>query len=243
MAQPVGLNVQPRATCSCHVLRATGAHGATCTTCYVLLGARATCTSSAPRARHAQRLARRTSHVARARRTQHVFARCTQHVAHCTYSCPDPRRRRRSRYRRTDSPITSRRAGHAVAACWRRGARCCRRSAASAADLVDPRPDAARARRPDGLPGAAGGPARPRRFPIIMLTARGEEADRIAGLELGADDYVTKPFSPKELVARVRALLRRAQRLDPVGPACCATARSRSTRAARRDRRRRRKSG
>ena len=48
--------------------------------------------------------------------------------------------------------------------------------------------------------------------PIIMLTARGEEADRIAGLELGADDYVTKPFSPRELVARVAALLRRVQR-------------------------------
>jgi DNA-binding response OmpR family regulator len=48
--------------------------------------------------------------------------------------------------------------------------------------------------------------------PIIMLTARGEEADRIRGLELGADDYVTKPFSPKELTARVGALLRRAQR-------------------------------
>jgi len=46
--------------------------------------------------------------------------------------------------------------------------------------------------------------------PIIMLTARGEEADRIVGLELGADDYVTKPFSPRELVARVRAVLRRA---------------------------------
>ena len=45
--------------------------------------------------------------------------------------------------------------------------------------------------------------------PVIMLTARGEEADRIAGLELGADDYVTKPFSPKELVARVGARLRR----------------------------------
>ena len=42
-----------------------------------------------------------------------------------------------------------------------------------------------------------------------MLTARGEEADRIVGLELGADDYVTKPFSPRELVARVRAVLRR----------------------------------
>jgi DNA-binding response OmpR family regulator len=46
-------------------------------------------------------------------------------------------------------------------------------------------------------------------IPIIMLTARGEEADRVAGLELGADDYVTKPFSPKELVARVAARLRR----------------------------------
>ena len=49
-------------------------------------------------------------------------------------------------------------------------------------------------------------------IPIIMLTARGEEADRIRGLEFGADDYVTKPFSPKELVARVGALLRRVHR-------------------------------
>ena len=49
-------------------------------------------------------------------------------------------------------------------------------------------------------------------LPIIMLTARGDEADRIVGLELGADDYVAKPFSPSELVARVRALLRRATR-------------------------------
>jgi DNA-binding response OmpR family regulator len=47
-------------------------------------------------------------------------------------------------------------------------------------------------------------------IPIIMLTARAEEAERIAGLELGADDYIAKPFSPNELVARVRALLRRA---------------------------------
>jgi DNA-binding response OmpR family regulator len=46
--------------------------------------------------------------------------------------------------------------------------------------------------------------------PIIMLTARIEETDRIVGLELGADDYITKPFSPKELVARIRAVLRRA---------------------------------
>ena len=47
--------------------------------------------------------------------------------------------------------------------------------------------------------------------PIIMLTARAEEADQLIGLELGADDYITKPFSPRALVARVRALLRRAQ--------------------------------
>ncbi len=50
--------------------------------------------------------------------------------------------------------------------------------------------------------------------PVIMLTARGEEADRIVGLELGADDYVTKPFSPREVVARVRAVLRRARETD-----------------------------
>jgi len=47
-------------------------------------------------------------------------------------------------------------------------------------------------------------------LPVIMLTARGDEADRIVGLELGADDYVTKPFSPRELAARVRAVLRRS---------------------------------
>ncbi len=50
------------------------------------------------------------------------------------------------------------------------------------------------------------------RVPIIMLTAKSEETDRIVGLELGGDDYVTKPFSPKELVARVGAVLRRARR-------------------------------
>ncbi len=48
-------------------------------------------------------------------------------------------------------------------------------------------------------------------LPVIMLTARGEEADRIVGLELGADDYVTKPFSPRELAMRVQTVLRRAQ--------------------------------
>ena len=52
---------------------------------------------------------------------------------------------------------------------------------------------------------------RERETPGIMLTARVEENDRIAGLEMGADDYLTKPFSPRELVARVRAVLRRAQ--------------------------------
>ena len=55
--------------------------------------------------------------------------------------------------------------------------------------------------------------------PIIMLTARGEESDRIVGLELGADDYIAKPFSPNELVARARALLRRAQRVTLTGGA------------------------
>jgi len=50
-----------------------------------------------------------------------------------------------------------------------------------------------------------------RKLPIIMLTARVEEADRLIGLELGADDYMTKPFSPRELVARVRAVLRRSE--------------------------------
>jgi DNA-binding response OmpR family regulator len=78
----------------------------------------------------------------------------------------------------------------------------------------------ARRSRPDivvldlGLPGLDGlDVARELRrggeVPIIMLTARTEEADRVAGLELGADDYVAKPFSPRELVARVRAVLRR----------------------------------
>ena len=55
-------------------------------------------------------------------------------------------------------------------------------------------------------------------IPVIMLTARGEEGDRIAGLELGADDYVTKPFSPGELTARVAALLRRTQRAAAPAP-------------------------
>src|SRR6184192_2640140 len=80
----------------------------------------------------------------------------------------------------------------------------------------------ARTGRPDlvvldlGLPGLDGlDVARSLRrggeVPIIMLTARTEESDRIVGLELGADDYLTKPFSPKELVARVRTVLRRVE--------------------------------
>jgi DNA-binding response OmpR family regulator len=56
-------------------------------------------------------------------------------------------------------------------------------------------------------------------LPVIMLTARGEEADRIVGLELGADDYVTKPFSPRELAARVRSVLRRSTVRAPAVPA------------------------
>ncbi|MBI2323278.1 MAG: response regulator transcription factor [Chloroflexi bacterium] len=54
--------------------------------------------------------------------------------------------------------------------------------------------------------------ARDRDLPVIMLTARGDEVDKVVGLELGADDYVTKPFSPRELIARIRAVLRRAHR-------------------------------
>ena len=53
--------------------------------------------------------------------------------------------------------------------------------------------------------------------PIIVLTARSEESDKLVGLELGADDYITKPFSPKELVARVRTVLRRVEVPKPVG--------------------------
>ena len=87
----------------------------------------------------------------------------------------------------------------------------------------------ARGHRPDlivldlGLPGRDGLDVtrelrRTSNVPIVMLTARGDEADRVAGLELGADDYVVKPFSPKELVARVRAVLRRASAAQTAGP-------------------------
>jgi DNA-binding response OmpR family regulator len=81
---------------------------------------------------------------------------------------------------------------------------------------------AARAEKPDlvvldlGLPALNGLDVarvlrRESRVPIIMLTARADESDKLVGLELGADDYITKPFSPKELVARVRAVLRRME--------------------------------
>jgi two-component system alkaline phosphatase synthesis response regulator PhoP len=81
--------------------------------------------------------------------------------------------------------------------------------------------EAVRRERPDlivldlGLPGLDGldvtrSVRRQSDIPIVMLTARGDEADRLVGLELGADDYLVKPFSPKELVARVRAVLRRS---------------------------------
>ena len=53
------------------------------------------------------------------------------------------------------------------------------------------------------------------RVPVVMLTALGEESDRILGLEVGADDYVTKPFSPRELVLRVQAIVRRASEGAP----------------------------
>ena len=52
-------------------------------------------------------------------------------------------------------------------------------------------------------------------MPVILLTAMGEETDRIVGLEVGADDYVAKPFNPRELLARIKAVLRRAQSLPP----------------------------
>jgi len=71
-----------------------------------------------------------------------------------------------------------------------------------------------------GLPGMDGFAVCRRlagRVPVILLTARDEEADRVAGLELGADDYVTKPFSPRELAARVKAVLRRAGATAPAG--------------------------
>ena len=59
---------------------------------------------------------------------------------------------------------------------------------------------------------------RTKTLPILMLTAKSEESDKVLGLDSGADDYVTKPFSPKELVARVRAILRRQMPIEDTGP-------------------------
>jgi two-component system phosphate regulon response regulator PhoB len=56
-----------------------------------------------------------------------------------------------------------------------------------------------------------------RELPIILLTARGEEEDKVRGLEIGADDYITKPFSPKELIARIKAVVRRSGKLSESG--------------------------
>jgi two-component system, OmpR family, alkaline phosphatase synthesis response regulator PhoP len=88
--------------------------------------------------------------------------------------------------------------------------------------------DAVRRQRPDlvildlGLPELDGLDVtreirRDSTLPIVMLTARDDELDKLLGLELGADDYLTKPFSPRELVARVRAVLRRVDRQGPTG--------------------------
>jgi two-component system, OmpR family, phosphate regulon response regulator OmpR len=60
---------------------------------------------------------------------------------------------------------------------------------------------------------------RTRHLPVLMLTARGEPMDRVIGLEIGADDYLPKPFEPRELLARLRAILRRAQPAEPAGAA------------------------
>ena len=76
-----------------------------------------------------------------------------------------------------------------------------------------------------GLPDGSGfdvlrqGVSSGRRTPSIVLTARGDESDRIVGLELGADDYITKPFSPRELMARVHAVLRRIEERSPAASA------------------------
>jgi two-component system OmpR family response regulator len=71
--------------------------------------------------------------------------------------------------------------------------------------------------RAQGIPGPSGSGAA--RTPIIMLTAAGEDTDRIIGLEMGADDYLPKPFNPRELVARIRAILRRAE-VPPIENRC-----------------------
>ncbi len=68
-----------------------------------------------------------------------------------------------------------------------------------------------------------------RDVPIIMLTARGEETDRVGGLEAGVDDYVVKPFSPRELIARINAIMRRTHGADSEGVISAAHGRQRQT--------------
>lgn len=100
------------------------------------------------------------------------------------------------------------------------GAECLAALAASAFDLVV---------LDVGLPDASGFDVcrsirRASNVPIIFLTARAGEIDRVVGLEIGADDYLAKPFSPRELTARVRAVLRRVERQAPAAPAATASA-------------------
>ena len=70
-------------------------------------------------------------------------------------------------------------------------------------------------RQPQTLPGA---PAAENQIPVIMLTAKGDDVDRIVGLEMGADDYIAKPFNPRELVARIQAVMRRQPQTLPGAP-------------------------
>ena len=123
------------------------------------------------------------------------------------------RRRGRPRHRRADRSTTCRPRASSVDALGD-GRQALERLRGRRPTTADPRPAAAGPRRPQPVRRAAPRRAHARRCPVIMLTARGDEADRIVGLEMGADDYVVKPFSPKELVARVRALLRRLDRQD-----------------------------
>ena len=140
---------------------------------------------------------------------------------------PHPHRRRRSRHRAPDRPLPDQRRPRD------RGARQRRRGARGAAARRRPISSSSIACCPGSTASRSAARCAPirrsPRVPVIMLTARAEESDRIVGLELGADDYVTKPFSPKELVARVGALLRRIAAAASRGPRRSASARSSST--------------
>ena len=97
---------------------------------------------------------------------------------------------------------------HFQVSCAATGAEAEARCGLDAVDLVAAGSQSARPGRPDA---GEAGYWREHDIPIVILTGRTEEMDRVLGLELGADDYVTKPFSPRELLARIRAVLRRAQ--------------------------------